>query len=123
MKFCEQCDNMYYISIDENNTNNLQYYCRNCKFVDTTIATDGGCILDTQVRNTEQQFSHIVNKYTKHDPTLPYVYTIKCPHGECASNQEDSKENPKVVYMRYDDANLKYLYICTQCDTTWKTGN
>jgi hypothetical protein len=23
--------------------------------------------------------------------------------------------------MRYDDDNLKYLYICVTCDTMWKT--
>ena len=30
MKFCENCDNMFYIRIDEKNPNNLNYYCRHC---------------------------------------------------------------------------------------------
>ena len=28
-----------------------------------------------------------------------------------------------LSYIRYDDANLKYIYICSTCDTTWKTDD
>jgi aspartate carbamoyltransferase regulatory subunit len=90
--------------------------------VDSTIAIDGGCILDVQSNNTEQHLSRIVNKYTKHDPALPRSYTMKCPNDKCKSNVDESAANPEVVYVRYDDANMKYLYICTECDTTWKTN-
>ena len=123
MKFCTQCDNMYYLGISESNANDLQYYCRNCKHVDETISTDGGCILDTQFKQSEQQVNHIVNQYTKFDPTLPRVYNIRCPNNECSSNTEDNQNNPEVVYIRYNDDELKYLYICTTCDATWKTNN
>ena len=121
MKFCEQCDNMYYISVNEEDTNKLEHYCRNCKHVDTSITQDGGCILDVQTKNEEQQISRVVNKYTKTDPTLPRSYTMKCPNSKCKSNIDLPIVNPEVVYIRYDDANLKYLYICTTCDSTWKT--
>lgn len=121
MKFCQQCDNMYYISVNEENTNKLEHYCRNCKHVDSSIAQDGGCILDVQTKNEEQHISRVVNKYTKYDPTLPRSYTIKCPNSKCKSNIDEPVVNPEVVYIRYDDANLKYLYICTTCDSTWKT--
>jgi DNA-directed RNA polymerase subunit M/transcription elongation factor TFIIS len=122
MKFCTQCENMYYLGLSEADTNNLQYYCRNCKHVDETTSTDGGCILDTQFKQSEQHMDHIVNRYTKFDPTLPRVYNIKCPNSKCSSNAdgEDSKTN-EVVYLRYNDDSLKYLYICTTCDAKWKT--
>ena len=121
MKFCEQCDNMYYISINTEDPNKLEHYCRNCKHIDSSIAEDGGCILDVQTKNEEQKISRIVNKYTKTDPTLPRIYTMKCPNSKCDSNIKEPNTNPEIVYIRYDDANLKYLYICTECDTTWKT--
>lgn len=121
MKFCEQCDNMYYISVNEDDHNKLEHYCRNCKHVDAKIAQDGGCILDVQTKNEEQQISRIVNKYTKTDPTLPRTHTMKCPNSKCKSNMDEPNTNPEVVYIRYNDANLKYLYICTTCDSTWKT--
>lgn len=121
MKFCEQCDNMYYISINEDDTNKLEHYCRNCKHIDNTIMQDGGCILNIQTKNEEQHFNRIVNKYTKHDPTLPRIYNMKCPNNKCKSNTNTPSTNPEVVYMRYNDADMKYLYICTDCDNIWKT--
>ena len=123
MKFCTQCDNMYYIGIDEKNTNELIYYCRNCKHIDDTLSTEGACIIDTHSQNNAN-FNHTINKYTKMDPTLPRVYNIKCPNVECKSNKhEGDYKFPEVIYMRYDDANMKYVYICNDCDNKWKTSN
>lgn len=121
MKFCEQCDNMYYISINEDDPNKLEHYCRNCKNIDNTIMQDGGCILNIQTKNEEQHFNRIINKHTKHDPSLPRIYNMKCPNNNCKSNKNTPSTNPEVVYMRYNDADMKYLYICTVCDNSWKT--
>ena len=66
--------------------------------------------------------NYIINKYTKLDPTLPRVYNIKCPNAECKSNHFDKNYSyPEVIYLRYDDANMKYAYICAECDKIWKT--
>ena len=70
------------------------------------------------VAKTEQKYYHMINQYTKLDPTLPRIYNIQCPNSECGSNKENEKR--EVVYMRYDDDNLKYVYICVVCDTVWK---
>jgi len=123
MKFCEKCDNMYYIAIDNEDPNKLQYYCRNCGHKDDTIAEEGTCVLNTQFKKGEQKFNHILNEYTKLDPTLPRIYNMKCPNVECKTNAEKYDKPVEVIYMRYDDDNLKYLYICAQCDTTWKTND
>ena len=120
MRFCTQCSNMLYIGISETDANELTYYCRNCKFVDTEVGHEGVCVLNTQFTKGEQRFNHIINRYTKMDPTLPRIYNMKCPYQECKSNVSDTK--PEIIYLRYDDDNLKYLYICSQCDTTWKTN-
>jgi DNA-directed RNA polymerase subunit RPC12/RpoP len=111
---------MYYIGINEKDSNQLVYYCRNCGNKDDGAATDGMCVLKTQLKKGEQKFNHIVNAYTKLDPTLPRIYNMKCPNGECKTNHEaHTKEPTEVIYVRYDDDNLKYLYICVECDTTW----
>lgn len=122
MKFCNQCSNMLYISIDENDTNKLIYYCRNCGEKDESITDEGVCVLNTQLKKGEQKFNHIINKYTKLDPTLPRIYNLKCPNGACKSNVDD-KGHPEVIYIRYDDNNLKYLYLCSVCDNIWKTDD
>ncbi len=189
MHFCSNCKNMYYLKIQENEGNTLIYYCRNCGHEDTTLTSDNLCVSETQLRRSEQKYTHMVNEYTKFDPTLPRINTIKCPNQECSSNGkgggatkksktakvdgpeptaekefikeavasakvsikkaktvkekkavlEEVKEmkeeeaattvaleennNREVIYIRYDDINMKYVYLCVHCDTTWKTDN
>ena len=60
MKFCNHCSNMLYISINENDTNKLIYYCRNCGNKDETITDEGVCVLNTQLKKGEQKFNHII---------------------------------------------------------------
>lgn len=31
------------------------------------------------------------------------------------------KPNREIIFMKYDNINLKYLYMCSTCRTTWKT--
>ena len=125
MKFCTKCDNMYYISIDMVDENKLAYYCRNCGHKDSNIGNDGICVLNTQIKKGKQQFHHIINEYTKLDPTLPRIYNIPCSNPQCLTNDSDeSKRSPReIIYMRYDDNNMKYVYICTTCDAKWTTND
>jgi len=114
---------MYYIGINAEDTNKLIYYCRHCGHNDDTIAEEGVCVLNTQFKKGEQKFNHIINKYTKLDPTLPRIYNVNCPNPECKTNfSGDEKRPAEVIYLRYDDDNMKYVYICVECDTTWKTN-
>ena len=119
MHFCSKCQNMYYISIDPNNANTLVYYCRNCGNQDTTISVDNVTGSKGQLKKSEQEFSHIINKYTKMDPTLPRVNNILCPNEECHTNTKEAER--EIIYIRYDDINMKYVYLCSTCDTVWKT--
>jgi DNA-directed RNA polymerase subunit M/transcription elongation factor TFIIS len=160
---------MYYLKIqdeDGNIGNTLIYYCRNCGHEDTTLSTTNICVSDIQLRSSEKKYTHIVNEYTKFDPTLPRINTIKCPNQDCISNgqgggatrkikskatekqsqadketvdketadketeskqaadkQVDLVNNREVIYIRYDDINMKYVYLCVHCDTTWRTDN
>jgi DNA-directed RNA polymerase subunit M/transcription elongation factor TFIIS len=121
---------MYYISITPENE--LQYYCRNCGNIDDSIAADNICVSKVNVKHTttQQSFSQVVNKYTKYDPTLPRINTVRCPNDECSSNRRGSGEEAaedanktanEVIYVRYDDTNLKYVYLCAKCDKVWNT--
>ena len=120
MKFCDNCDNMYYIGLDKNEPNKLNYFCRNCKHVDELLP-DGMCVLNTNFKSNDNNYHYIVNKYTKFDPTLPHIYNIPCPNDQCKSNTSDDINND-IIYLRYDTLNMKYIYICTNCDTKWKTN-
>lgn len=125
---------MYYISVTAENE--LQYYCRHCGNIDNTIASENICVSKVNVKHstTPQSFSQVVNKYTKLDPTLPRIHTMRCPNDECPSNDKVSsgtgggggagkstKSKSEIIYVRYDDTNLKYVYLCTKCDKVWNT--
>lgn len=120
MHFCENCNNMYYLKIADDDENNLIYYCRNCGHEDTTLTTSNICVSKTQIKRSEQKYSHIINEYTKMDPTLPRINTIRCPNQLCKSNKDENIKR-EVIYIRYDDINMKYIYLCAVCDTMWKT--
>lgn len=130
MHFCNVCNNMYYISVTPENE--LQYYCRNCGNIDNTVASENICVSKMNMKHstTNQSFSQVVNKYTKLDPTLPRIHTMRCPNDECPSNAGSSgsggggarnKPKSEIIYVRYDDTNLKYVYLCAKCDKVWNT--
>jgi DNA-directed RNA polymerase subunit M/transcription elongation factor TFIIS len=121
MHFCLKCDNMYYLKLKEDDVNKLIYYCRHCGHEATELHEDDICILKTQIKRYDEKYTHVVNEYTKSDPTLPRIKTIKCPNQECLGILE-GKEN-EIIYIRYDDENIKYIYMCAHCDTTWKTSD
>ena len=135
MHFCTECENMYYIRLSGENEDQLSYYCRKCGHEDTAIITslENICVSRSD-KKTISSYDHIVNKYTKRDPTLPRLHHIKCPNESCSSNVvlsqgDESKDGTpieqksEVLYLRYDDANMKFVYICTKCDTVWKSAD
>ncbi len=120
MKFCTSCKNMYYLSISED-SNHLIYYCRNCgKEDDTSDIPSTMSVSNIQLGDDIKNMSHIINKYTKLDPTLPRMNTIPCPNAECETNTKNKER--EIIYIRYDETNIKYVYLCAHCDFTWKTN-
>tara|TARA_B100000524_G_scaffold333567_1_gene221509 strand:+ start:129 stop:479 length:351 start_codon:yes stop_codon:yes gene_type:complete len=114
MKFCNGCGNMYYLKMD----GKLTYYCRNCGNEDEKInecytASKNNIISEDTVYNS------IINKYTKNDETIPRVNEIKCINTDCASFI-DSKNN--ILLIRNDEVNMKFIYLCGNCDTVWKSS-
>jgi DNA-directed RNA polymerase subunit M/transcription elongation factor TFIIS len=117
MRFCENCNNMYYIKLSESNAD-LVYYCRKCGQEDNT--TDTYTVVSKTTLSKDQVVnSNIINPYTKLDPTIPHVSNIPCPNNDCPCNQEDSLIKKDVLYIRYNDQSLNYIFMCTHCDTTW----
>ena len=120
MHFCSVCNFMYYIRINSENSNELVYYCRNCGNEDKLIAVENLCVSKVQIQKSEQSFNHIINKYTKLDPTLPRINNILCPNAECETNTKEKER--EIIYIRYDDINMKYVYLCSTCDIVWETN-
>ena len=117
MHFCSNCENMYYIRLDADDSNKLIHYCRKCGNEDQTFTSENVCISKTELIQSEQGFSHIINKYTKLDPTLPRINTILCPNANCETNKGKEKE---IIYIRYNEKDMKYVYLCSTCNHVWK---
>jgi len=118
MKFCKVCENIYYLKISDDDDKSLNYYCRKCG--DTQKQETNECIKEvtyTKEKDSEQD----INRFLKYDPTIPYSRKIKCPNSSCETNQsQKDKPDNKVIYYRYDEEQLKYMYMCTVCDSSWK---
>lgn len=122
MKFCNACDNMLYLSIAEGDSNKLAYYCRNCGHRDNENNINGiMSVSNIQLVDETTTMSHIINKYTKLDPSLPRINRIPCPNPVCTTNTDGTER--EIIYIRYDETNIKYVYLCSTCDFTWKTND
>ena len=121
MHFCINCSNMYYIRLSEEDPNSIVYYCRNCGHENKNISLDSVTISKTSFKHNKQKYNSIINKYTKMDPTLPRINTIKCPNQSCSSNEGEKEKEREVIYLRYDDVNMNFVYMCSTCDTVWNT--
>jgi aspartate carbamoyltransferase regulatory subunit len=98
---------MYYIRINSDDPNKLVYYCRKCGNEDKLLAIENVCVSKTQIKKSEQSFSHIINKYTKLDPTLPRVSNVLCPNPDCLTNTEDKAR--EIIYIRTTILTIKFI--------------
>ena len=104
---------MYYIKINEQD--DIKYYCRNCGHEDNELSVNE---LKVSVYEKNPNAQIHINSWIKHDPTLPHMNTIKCPNVKCKSNEKDQTSD--IIYFRYNDTEMKYMYLCTICDYNWK---
>ena len=136
MHFCIKCGNMYYIQIEEE-TEELIYNCRKCGHKNNTLINelDNLCVSKTELtKSSVIDYSNIINQYTKLDPTLPRIDNVDCPNKDCQSNVDKDddekksggaktvKKEKEIIYIRYDDKNMKYLYLCGVCDHYWNNN-
>lgn len=104
----------YLNSEDTEEGETLTHYCRQCGLT-FPFEENEGCVLDTNTKSNASEYQTAIGPYTHLDPTLPRTQEIPCP--TCSV---DAAENPEVVFVRYDNQALSYVYLCTKCKTAWK---
>lgn len=115
MDFCKKCENMYYMK--KNDEKKLIHYCKHCDYEDNKlIETKNMKVFEYCAKDNQNNIS--INEYTRFDPTLPHMKTIKCPNLECPANNNKEIEQD-VIYIRVDDQNMKYMYLCFHCNSSW----
>ena len=131
IQFCPTCDYYLYLKAmgseamkvagaKESYSTSMIRICHNCGY--QREDTKGGLIMETDLQEkTSEGYKILLNEFTKMDPTLPHLDTIKCPNKECGSNVGGLKAD--IIYMKYDPVNLKYLYLCNVegCGAQWRS--
>lgn len=115
-QFCPLCDCYLWLKLDDE-TNKLQFECKNCNNIIDHQHEKSLCVLSTEFSDDDSTYQQYINKYLKHDPTLPRVNNIKCVNPACTKSPGDENE---VIFVKYDFANMKYLYHCVHCEHFWK---
>ncbi len=108
MKFCKECNNLYFTKIIDNK---LYNFCQNCGFKE--LAEDP-CILERTYENEND--NKIINyDHMCYDPTLPHTRKVPCPQTDCNAKE---KGNPDVIF--FTDESLRLNYYCCNCKFVWK---
>lgn len=115
MEFCDVCDNMLYLSKGDHELD-LVHACKKCGFK-RNVSGEESIIVSSLSLAKQSQYTSVINQYTKLDPTLPRIQGMSCPQEDCANK---TGREP-IIYIRYDNVDLKYAYICPICGTVWKT--
>ena len=120
MHFCPKCENMFQIRLEDNNPNKLIYYCPCCQLTDTYIDENKSLVVSYASTQTAK-YHHIINEYTKFDPTLPRIAEkMLCPNLDCQTNAEKNRASQEIIKICYDESNKKYVYLCAICDEIWE---
>lgn len=121
MKFCAFCNNMMYIGVDAE-TRDMVFSCKTCPNREVHKASEGSlCIIPENKINDSTKYTQYMNRYIKHDSTLPRVNTVECPHSKTTCSKGDLKN--EVIYLQYDMQDMKYLYHCCHCGTWWTNSS
>lgn len=119
MEFCPVCSNMLYIKVD----NSMIHYCKNCSYQRQEESKDQKpkhhllSVTNLENSNVQSRYSISLNKNILHDPTLPHVNHLHCPSESCTKSKDKESE---VIYIKYDEAEMRFVYFCKHCEFSWK---
>lgn len=126
MSYCPKCENFLYA---DSKGNKLKRICRTCGY--TQDDTNGGLVMETIVQERSSEgYKILLNEFTRQDPTLPHVNTLPCPNTKgyeengkfvppCGTNT--GKDPRDVIIIKYDNQNMKFIYICNVCGIQWRS--
>ena len=118
MKFCDLCDNKVILKKDHEKSV-IYYYCKCCK-KEYPFENNDICVFKKNYKgNVNIYYEQYINRFTKFDPTNPRLKDMECQNKECAEKTKSKNEKSDIIYIRYDENKMKYIYLCAKCDTAW----
>ena len=139
MHFCPDCDNKLYVNMRKGAAGAAGgvlgfLYCKYCGDNEAGLSdaeeekeeekeqaeakeaegapppAEDMCLYRSNFQHTHDAlyFATLVNEHSLHDPTLPTI-----PSDE--NETEHACADATLRYVRYDQANMKYIYLCDKC--------
>ena len=117
MEFCTMCDNMFYIQqCKEDDILHTNYYCKFCGNTKEFDKDKAMLISRTSFKN-DDNIDKWVPADIESDVTLPHKTNIVCIHTDCTKPKNEEND---IILVRYNKAEVKYIYYCTYCKKYWK---
>lgn len=116
MRFCDACNNMLYIKVEDAST--LLYFCKNCQAVFPEDTSESRCVTENVLDEDVSNYKQYITPYIKFDKTLPKVNNVMCPNQGCTRGKKDNE----VMYIKFNATSMSYLYYCCHCEHFWKSG-
>lgn len=113
MEFCKSCDNLMFMQASGGR---VVHKCHCCHAEAQLLGSESKCVGRTSYARADTAASTHINEYAFEDPTLPCVDMIACPNPECGRPKEAPE---RVVFIKHDPVNMKYLYCCLHCRKFW----
>ena len=115
LEFCDVCENYLYL---DTSSDILTKSCKTCGYKKESV--DGSLITETIIHaKSSEEYRYVVNEFTKQDPRLPHFKNLKCPNTTCESQTTGKND---VIVIKYDQKNLRFVYICNVCNAEWRSG-
>jgi len=118
INFCKDCDNMMFLYTDEDEE--LYYGCKACGNIEDVGQTHSStCVYNNSQLQVDKSEVINSNPYITHDITLPSIQNnpnIKCQNEAC------NPETTDIKFIKYDEINMKYIYICNHCSSKWRNS-
>jgi DNA-directed RNA polymerase subunit M/transcription elongation factor TFIIS len=116
IKLCDDCNNLMDFCLDLDK--NPLYLCTRCNKKENISD-----IKNINIEfNKEMCLKEIINTnpYLHLDNTLPTLnnQNIKCINSNCQSHKENKTD---IKYIKYDEQNIKFIYICNVCGQKWSS--
>lgn len=109
LTFCNVCDNIIFRNYTKEG---IFHKCRQCGFEEKVKYPSDQPYLLHETNYKTKSKDIVFHEQMIHDPTLPMAPGMSCINTAC--------NGTNIVYMKYDQANLRYLYVCRDCHTKWK---
>jgi len=117
VNFCEKCENLLYLYKGAD-SEKLVYKCKACGNIEHP-QSELTKVFSSETSTFDKTAVINRNKYITHDITLP---SIKGNTNLTCKNKLCDTEDVDIKYIKYDELNMKYMYICNHCGCKWKNN-